>query len=60
MAEHLHDDPSLAFGQAERRLFAACGVKVEGRRVRLADPPVLCALARPATARRSCSCTEAA
>jgi len=40
MTERLHNDPSLAFEQAERRLFAACGVKVEGRRVCLADPPV--------------------
>ncbi len=40
MTEHSHDDPSRAFEQAERRLFAACGVKVEGRRVRLADPAV--------------------
>ncbi len=29
-----------AFEQAERRLFAACGVQVASRRVRLADPPV--------------------
>jgi pimeloyl-ACP methyl ester carboxylesterase len=34
------DHPTLAFEQAERRLFAACGVQVESRRVRLADPPV--------------------
>ncbi|MBV8940946.1 MAG: alpha/beta hydrolase [Solirubrobacterales bacterium] len=40
MTEHLHHDSSLAFEQAERRLFAACGVEVEGRRVCLADPPV--------------------
>ncbi len=40
MTEHLHDKRSLAFEQAERRLFAACGVQVEGRRVCLADPPV--------------------
>jgi 2-hydroxy-6-oxonona-2,4-dienedioate hydrolase len=40
MTEHLHDDRSLAFEQAEHRLFAACGVKVEGRRMCLADPPV--------------------
>jgi pimeloyl-ACP methyl ester carboxylesterase len=40
MTEHLHDDTALAFERAERRLFAACGVEVEGRRVRLADPPV--------------------
>ena len=29
-----------SFEQAERRLFAACGVQVASRRVRLADPPV--------------------
>jgi pimeloyl-ACP methyl ester carboxylesterase len=40
MTEHLHDDRSLALKQAEHRLFAACGVKVEGRRACLADPPV--------------------
>jgi pimeloyl-ACP methyl ester carboxylesterase len=40
MTEHVHDAPSLAFERAERRLFAACGVRVEDRRVRLADPPV--------------------
>ncbi len=40
MTKHLHDDRLLAFEQAERRLFAACGVKVEARRVQLADPPV--------------------
>jgi pimeloyl-ACP methyl ester carboxylesterase len=31
---------TLAFEQAERRLFAACGVQVATRRVTLADPPV--------------------
>jgi pimeloyl-ACP methyl ester carboxylesterase len=31
-------DPG-GFEQAERRLFAACGVEVASRRVRLADPP---------------------
>jgi pimeloyl-ACP methyl ester carboxylesterase len=30
----------MAFEQAERRLLAACGVKVASRRVRLVDPPV--------------------
>ena len=35
-----HDQSTLAFEQAERRLFTACGVKVASRRVRLADPPV--------------------
>jgi 2-hydroxy-6-oxonona-2,4-dienedioate hydrolase len=35
-----HDQSTLAFEQAERRLFAACGVQVASRRVRLADPPV--------------------
>ena len=36
----LHDQSTLAFEQAERRLFTACGVQVGSRRVRLADPPV--------------------
>jgi pimeloyl-ACP methyl ester carboxylesterase len=40
MAGHVDDDPRLPFEQAERRLFAACGVRVASRRVRLADPPV--------------------
>jgi pimeloyl-ACP methyl ester carboxylesterase len=40
MAGHLGDDPPLPFEQAERRLFAACGVQVASRRVRLANPPV--------------------
>ena len=40
MTGHSHDDLSLAFEQAERRLFAACGVRVEARWVRLVDPPV--------------------
>ncbi|HET6870872.1 MAG TPA: alpha/beta hydrolase [Solirubrobacteraceae bacterium] len=31
---------AAAFEDAERRLFAACGVHVTSRRVRLADPPV--------------------
>jgi pimeloyl-ACP methyl ester carboxylesterase len=34
------DQATVAFEQAERRLFAACGVQVTSRRVRLADPPV--------------------
>jgi pimeloyl-ACP methyl ester carboxylesterase len=40
ITELLHDDRSVSFEQAERRLFAACGVNAECRRVRLADPPV--------------------
>ncbi len=40
MPQRAHDHPTLAFEQAERRLFAACGVQVQSRRVRLADPPV--------------------
>ncbi len=40
MPQHEHDHATLAFEQAERRLFAACGVQVQSRRVRLADPPV--------------------
>ncbi len=30
----------MAFEEAERRLFASCGLQVASRRVRLADPPV--------------------
>jgi pimeloyl-ACP methyl ester carboxylesterase len=40
MPQHAHDHPTLAFEQAERRLFGACGVRVQSRRVPLADPPV--------------------
>ncbi|MGO9899415.1 MAG: alpha/beta fold hydrolase [Solirubrobacteraceae bacterium] len=40
MPQHAHDHTTLAFEQAERRLFAACGVQVQSRRMRLADPPV--------------------
>jgi 2-hydroxy-6-oxonona-2,4-dienedioate hydrolase len=40
MRPHVHDHSTLAFEQAERRLFTACGVQVTSRRVRLADPPV--------------------
>jgi pimeloyl-ACP methyl ester carboxylesterase len=40
MPHHVDGHPSLAFEQAERRLFAACRVEVASRRVRLADPPV--------------------
>jgi pimeloyl-ACP methyl ester carboxylesterase len=40
MPSHADDLPTLAFEHAERRLFAACGVRVASRRVRLADPPV--------------------
>ena len=35
-----HDQSTLAFERAERRLFSTCGVHVASRRVRLADPPV--------------------
>ena len=38
MTEPLPDGPSPAFEGAERRLFAACGVQAESRRVPLADP----------------------
>jgi pimeloyl-ACP methyl ester carboxylesterase len=34
------DGSTGAFEQAERRLFAACGLEVRTRRVRLADPPL--------------------
>ena len=40
MTDHVGGHPPLPFEQAERRLFAACGVQVASRRVRLADPPV--------------------
>jgi pimeloyl-ACP methyl ester carboxylesterase len=40
MAGHVGDNPPLPFEQAERRLFAACGLQVASRRVRLANPPV--------------------
>jgi pimeloyl-ACP methyl ester carboxylesterase len=40
MRRHVSDHPTLAFEQAERRLFTACGVQVTSRHVRLADPPV--------------------
>lgn len=40
MPQHASDHATVAFEQAERRLFAACGVQVASRRVRLADPPV--------------------
>jgi pimeloyl-ACP methyl ester carboxylesterase len=40
MTHRVEDRPTLAFEEAERRLFAACGVQVASRRVRLADPPV--------------------
>ncbi|MDX6676208.1 MAG: 2-hydroxy-6-oxonona-2,4-dienedioate hydrolase [Solirubrobacteraceae bacterium] len=33
-------DATTAFEQAEQRLFAACGLTVATRRVRLADPPL--------------------
>jgi pimeloyl-ACP methyl ester carboxylesterase len=34
------DESTGAFEEAERRLFAACGLAVRTRRVRLADPPL--------------------
>src|ERR1700761_6514924 len=40
MPPHRQDHPTTVFEQAERRLFASCGVQVASRRVRLADPPV--------------------
>jgi pimeloyl-ACP methyl ester carboxylesterase len=40
MNHHPDDHPPLPFEQAERRLFAACGVQFSCRRVRLADPSV--------------------
>ena len=40
MPQPANDRRTEAFEQAERRLFAACGVNVAERRVRLADPPV--------------------
>ena len=40
MTHRQEDHPTLAFEQAERRLFAACELQVTSRRVRLADPPV--------------------
>ena len=40
MSPHSHDHATNCFEQAERRLFASCGVQPASRRVRLADPPV--------------------
>ena len=34
------DGPAAAFERPEQRMFAACGVEVTSRRVRLADPPI--------------------
>jgi pimeloyl-ACP methyl ester carboxylesterase len=34
------EDPIATFEVAERRLFAACGMQIASRRVRLADPPL--------------------
>ena len=39
MPQRATDHATMSFEQAERRLFAACGVQVASRRVRLADPP---------------------
>ena len=40
MPQQVSDRSTLAFEQAERRLFTACGLHVESRRVRLSDPPL--------------------
>jgi pimeloyl-ACP methyl ester carboxylesterase len=40
MPHHGRDHATMSLEQAERRLFAACGVQVTSRRVRLADPAV--------------------
>ncbi len=40
MHPHVDDHATLAFEQAERRVFATCGVQATSRRVRLTDPPV--------------------
>ena len=40
MPQRASDHAAVRFELAERRLFAACGVQVASRRVRLADPPV--------------------
>ena len=40
MPQRASNHATMSFEQAERRLFAACGVQVATRRVRLSDPPV--------------------
>jgi pimeloyl-ACP methyl ester carboxylesterase len=40
MRQRASEKATVRFELAERRLFAACGVKVASHRVRLADPPV--------------------
>jgi pimeloyl-ACP methyl ester carboxylesterase len=40
ITQRASDHATRSFEQAERRLFAACGVQAVSRRVRLADPPV--------------------
>ncbi|MBV9915753.1 MAG: alpha/beta hydrolase [Solirubrobacterales bacterium] len=40
MSDQVSEHLPLRFEQAERRLFATCGVQIDSRRVRLADPPV--------------------
>ncbi len=40
MTQRASDHATMSFERAERRLFAACGVQVASRRVRLTDPPV--------------------
>ena len=40
MSNRKTSDSTKAFEEAERRLFAACGLTASSRRVRLADPPL--------------------
>ena len=40
MSKRATEDPIATFEVAERRLFAACGMQIASRRVRLADPPL--------------------
>ena len=60
MPQRASDHATMSFEQAERRLFAACGVQVASRRVRLADPPVEVRVLEAATARRCSWCTAVA
>jgi hypothetical protein len=60
MPQHPSDHVTVAFEQDERRLFAACGVEVRSRRVRLANPPLAVRVLRRATDRHSSSYTEVA
>ena len=59
MPQRASDHATVPFEQAERRLFAACGVQVASRRVRLDDPPVDVESWRR-RGRRSSSCTGVA